>query len=93
MKIRRFTLTQPEIMEMMGFPSTTLGKGTTLECLSDREVVVDGCVGILEYTEEVIRLSAKDMTLRFTGENLIIGAMEKRGLVIRGRISSIEFVR
>lgn len=93
MKTRRFTLTQPEIMEMMGFPSTTLGNGTTMECISDREVIVDGCMGILEYTGEVIRLSAKDMTLRFTGENLFIGAMEKWGLVIRGKITSIEFVR
>jgi len=93
LKMRKFTLSQPEIMEMIGFPGTTMGRGPTLECLSDREVIVDGCMGILEYTGEVIRLSAKDMTLRFTGKELFIGAMEKRGLVIRGRISAIEFVR
>ena len=93
MKMRKFAFSQPEIMEMMGFPGTTLGKGPTLECLSDREGIVDGCMGILEYTEDVIRLSVKDMTLRFTGDELFIGAMEKRGLVIKGRIHSIEFVR
>lgn len=93
MKKHVFRLSQPYIMEMMGFPNTTLGSGPTLECASDREVIVDGCTGILEYAEDVIRLSAGDITLRFTGEGLFIGSMERRGMVIRGKICSIEFVR
>jgi len=92
-KLHKFSLSRPDIMEKMGFPNTTLGSGPTMELNSDREAIVDGCTGILEYTGSVIRLSVNEMTLRFTGDELFIGAMERKGLVIRGRIRSIEFAR
>ena len=38
-----------------------------VELLSDREAVVDGCRGILEYSECCIRLCAGALTVRFTG--------------------------
>ena len=63
-----------------------------VELLSDREAVVDGCRGILEYSECCIRLCTGAVTVRFTGEGLQMRNFGSLGAVVEGRIRSVEFV-
>ncbi len=62
-----------------------------VELLSDREAVVDGCRGILEYSECCIRLCAGALTVRFTGEGLTMRNFGASGAVVEGKIRSVEF--
>jgi sporulation protein YqfC len=61
------------------------------ELSGNREVVVDGCRGILEYDENVIRLLAGKLTVRFTGRGLELRNLRKDSAIIEGFITAIEF--
>ena len=62
-----------------------------VELLSDREAVVDGCRGILEYSESCIRLCTGALTVRFTGEGLTMRNFGGLGAVVEGKIHSVDF--
>ena len=62
-----------------------------VELLSDREAVVDGCRGILEYNECCIRLCTGPLTVRFTGEGLTMRNFGSLGAVVEGKIKSVDF--
>ena len=62
-----------------------------VELLSDREAVVDGCRGILEYNECCIRLCTGALTVRFTGEGLTMRNFGSLGAVVEGKIKSVDF--
>ena len=61
-----------------------------VELLSDREAVVDGCRGILEYSECCIRLCTGALTVQFTGEGLTMRNFGSLGAVVEGKIRSVE---
>lgn len=61
-----------------------------VELLSDREAVVDGCRGILEYSECCIRLCTGALTVRFTGEGLTMRSFGGTGAVVEGKIRAVE---
>lgn len=61
-----------------------------VELLSDREAVVDGCRGILEYSECCIRLCTGALTVRFTGEGLTMRSFGGTGAVVEGKIHAVE---
>lgn len=63
-----------------------------IEINSDKEAVVYGCRGILEYSPERIRLITSKMTIRFCGFELFISSMDRAAVIITGKIASIEFL-
>lgn len=62
-----------------------------VELLADRQAVVDGCRGILEYNDVCIRLSADRMTIRFCGNGLQLRNYGESGAVVEGHITSVDF--
>jgi sporulation protein YqfC len=62
-----------------------------LELSGNREAVVDGCRGILEYDENIVRVRAGSLTLRFTGTALQLKNLRPDSVVIVGFLSGIEF--
>ena len=78
------------ISDILELPEYTLG-GMRLEITSNKEAVVENCKGILEYTQERIRLLTPGITIKFTGKELYIGCMSGKGAVVSGVIDTIEF--
>jgi len=62
-----------------------------IELLSDRQAVVEGCRGILEYSDSCIRLSAGSFTVRFRGEGLLLRNFGAQNAVVEGRLHAVEF--
>lgn len=62
-----------------------------VELLSNKEAVVDGCRGIIEYSDCCIRLSTDKQILKFTGRGLVIRCFQERGAVVAGYIQCVEF--
>lgn len=62
-----------------------------MELSGNREIVIDGCKGVLEYDENVIRLNTGALSVRFLGHNLSIRSFTRDTAVVEGYISSIEF--
>ncbi|MDR3643552.1 MAG: YabP/YqfC family sporulation protein [Clostridia bacterium] len=63
-----------------------------LELSGNREAVVDGCRGVLEYDENVIRLNTGAVAVRFCGRGLSIRSLTRDSAVVEGYITSIEFI-
>lgn len=57
----------------------------------NREAMVERCQGILEYNEDVIRLDAGKMIVKFSGRNLTLKSMSDTVVVVQGYFHSIEF--
>lgn len=72
-------------------PSGAAGKNAKIEIHSNKTAVVDGCIGVIEYTPEVITLNCGNGTVMFVGSGFIISSYLDRGLVLEGKITSIEF--
>ena len=92
MQKRNWKHPERQAARLLDLPETSLTDGPTLEVGANREAVLDGCRGILEYTRQEIRIAVREMTLRFTGDDLCICAMDGGSLTIRGLIRAIEFL-
>ncbi len=51
---------------------------------------IENCRGILEYSNESIVVACAMEKVRISGEDLSIIAMKKEGLIIGGKILSLE---
>lgn len=63
-----------------------------IELKSNREIVIDGCKGIVEYDTEIIRINTGNMVVALTGRGLNIKCLTTSSVVICGFITGIEFV-
>ena len=53
---------------------------------------MEGCQGILEYDDDVVRVRAGKLVVRFTGRNLKIRCMTADSLVVDGFLRGMEFM-
>ncbi len=63
-----------------------------LDISGNREVIVEGNRGVLEYTETSIKLNAGKYIVAFSGRGLHILCISECDVVIRGFITSIEYL-
>lgn len=63
-----------------------------MELNGNREVVVEGCGGVLEYDDTVVRVRTLGHIVRFTGRGLAIRSLTAEALVVTGYITGIEFL-
>ena len=66
--------------------------GYRIQCLSNRDLLVEGCKGILKYEVEEIGLNVGDGQVVITGKNLNIPVLERNFVQIQGVILQIEFI-
>lgn len=63
-----------------------------LEFSGNREVVVEGCCGVLEYDENVTTLDLGKMKIRFLGRNIQLRNFTDHSVIVNGFISTVEFL-
>ncbi len=63
-----------------------------LETLGNREIIVEGCKGIAEYSENLIKLNTGTLIRGFSCEDLSIEFFDKGVAVIKGVIAEITFI-
>lgn len=78
--------------EDAGELSVIAGAGLAkIELIGNREISVDGCRGILQYDESVVKLNLGNMILKITGSSLTIPVMAAEQTTVTGNIASVEF--
>ena len=55
-------------------------------------VTIEGCMGVLSYESEAVRLSLRRRTLLIIGCDLFIDTMAGQTIRVCGHISSVQFV-
>lgn len=63
-----------------------------IEVNGNREAVVEGCGGVLEFDETVVRVRTPGQVVCFTGRGLKIRCLTSDALVVTGYITGIEFM-
>mgnify|MGYP005837179771 CR=1 len=73
-------------------PAAVLPGGSRMELNGNREVIVEGCGGVMEYSEETVRVKTGRLVAKFTGRNLKIKCLTGDSLVVEGFITKLEFL-
>lgn len=81
-----------KITELLDIPASAVNSIPQIEISGNREAIVEGCQGVMEYDENVVKLSTGQMSIRFTGRNLQIRVLTHSSAVVHGFISNIEFI-
>lgn len=66
-------------------------KNPHLELFGNREITVEGCVGVLEYSDTYLKLRLPRGALILCGGSFEIVTFEGTAITVRGSISSLEF--
>ena len=82
------------VSDLLGMPQSTIDpRALHIEMQQNHEAVLEGITSVLEYSESTIKLAAGAMTVKLNGRNLSIGVLERRGTLVKGYITSVEFMR
>lgn len=65
--------------------------GVRIETFSNKEAIIEGCKGILEYSDEYIKLNIGCGNVGFFGVGLYAHSFFNETLVIKGKIKNIEY--
>lgn len=67
--------------------------GFRIEILSNIELIIDGCTGILDYNEDYIKLKLKRKCVLIFGSSLSVLSFEEEHIKIGGILFSLEFIK
>ena len=68
-----------------------LPSGVRIESFSNKEAIVEGCKGILEYSDTYMKLNIGGGNVGFLGVGLYAHSYSNETLVIKGEIKNIEY--
>ena len=80
------------LTESLEIPRAALGSCARIELAGNRELTVEGCVGITEYDETTVSMSLGDLTATVHGSGLLIRSFDPHCIAVSGAIMTIEFV-
>lgn len=63
-----------------------------IDVCSNKEVYIDGCMGIIEYNSSLVRINCKNLIVRITGDDLSIKSDSTEQISISGNILSLDFM-
>ena len=72
-------------------PPAALMRASKITISSNKEAVIEGCRGILEYCSDRIKLNIGCATVLFIGNSLTIDSLNVGSIVISGKITNVEF--
>ena len=79
------------ISRSLDLPQEAVGGYAHIEISGNREVIVEGCQGVLEYGESVIALNTGRLTVRICGCDLTVISMQNGQAVIKGVVTGVEY--
>lgn len=77
----------------MDIPLCDLGKSAYIGFSGNREVLFEGCSGIIEYNESRIKLNVGKYMVVLSGNALSLRSMSDDTVIIEGFITGMEFVQ
>ncbi len=79
--------------EMLDIPAEAVAGVTHVEITGTREFFIENHKGILEYTDNEIKINAGKNILRVVGSGLSVNSMTANELNLTGDIQTVEFIR
>lgn len=66
--------------------------GPRIEVISNRNVIIDGCDGIIDYDDERVSIKLGRIKADITGKKLRLKMLTENSAVIEGYIRNIEYI-
>lgn len=92
---RRAAPASERILEKIGegldMPMQAVSGLAHIEACGNREIMVDGCKGVLEYNDCCVRLNTGRLIVRISGCSLTITMLRNGQAVICGDITGVDF--
>jgi len=66
--------------------------GGNIELYGNKQIIVEGCKGVIDYCEDFLKLDLGNITLKVTGRDLIIESYIYEQIDLKGEIVSVEFM-
>lgn len=79
------------ISRSLDLPQDTVSGYAHIEIIGNREAIIEGCQGVLEYGDNVIALNTGRLTVRICGCELTIVSMQNGQAVIKGIITGVDY--
>jgi sporulation protein YqfC len=80
------------LAERLDLPPELSGGMARIELSGNRQAIIDGCKGVVEYDGKAVKLSLGKFAVCFTGRDLTIRMLAMEQAVICGMIASIDFL-
>lgn len=75
----------------LDLPPGILTGGVHISLLGNKEVTVEGCRGVLEYDDALIKLNIGSGTVTFCGQRLRIVNLDRDHTRISGKIETVTY--
>ena len=62
-----------------------------IEAFSNKEIIIDGCKGVIDYSDDYIKLKLKKGSLILCGSSFYIYLFENGTINIKGELKTMEF--
>ena len=79
------------ISRNLDLPTDTVSGYAHIEMSGNREIIIEGCRGVLEYSDQRIALNTGKLTVRLCGCDMTIISMQGSQAVIKGVITCVDF--
>lgn len=79
------------ISRNLDLPQDAVSGYAHIEISGNREAIIEGCQGVLEYSDSVIALNTGKLTVRVCGCELTIVSMQNGQAVIKGIITGLDY--
>ena len=79
------------ISKNLDLPQDALAGYAHIELCGNREAFIEGCKGVLEYSDCAVAINTGKLTVKFCGSDLTITALQDGSTEIKGTITCIDF--
>jgi sporulation protein YqfC len=86
------TKKQKEKIKLFGFDELNVITAPIIRSVGNKEVSVDGCRGVTDYYENLIKLSISGGFITFSGSGLKILSLTDTSALIQGTFEGLEFL-
>lgn len=91
MRRNKMTEAKENVVERLGLPKDLLLGAINIEITGQYEVYVENYSSIIEYTDRVIKIRGKGVSVKIAGKNLVIDTYTKNDMCIVGIIKEIIY--
>lgn len=77
------------VAETLEMPKDIISNSSKITSYNDNQIIIENYKGILEYTNEKIRVKTPGKILFISGEKLFISAITENDILIEGKFSNM----
>lgn len=63
-----------------------------IELYGNKQIIIDGAKGVIDYSEDFLKIDLGNICLKISGRNLVIETFIYEQIEVKGEIVTVEFM-